>query len=449
MSILVAIMLFGWVPFAIFCFSVLDVRKAILVTLIGGWLFLPHIPGYDLPGMPPYDKNMAIAIALIVGSFFSSGKNVEKKYKRERKRIIKLLMAVWCFCPIITSFQNGLGLYDGISSSFENIINWAIPFGFGMRYFIEPKHFKMLCNALILGGMIYVPLCLFEVRMSPQLNNIIYDFFPHSWGQHFRYGGWRPIVFMQHGLMVALWMSLTTVTAFWLWRSKKVVSMVYIPIGIVFVLLFVTTILCKSKGAFFLMILGCSLLFFFKHNKIRLLLMILLLSIPVFLGLRAFGIMQSDQLVIVASRVFDQERIDSLNFRLTQEDYTISHTKQRKWFGWGGFGRNRPDLGQYEKSTLDSLWIITFSVYGFVGLISLFAIMLYGPWRVIQHYRKRGFYVESSMVYPVLLSCIVILFMIDQLLNKMVNPIFILISGALAVYSVNCRESSWVNLNKT
>ena len=59
----------------------------------------------------------------------------------------------------------------------------------------------------VLGGLIYVPLCLFEVRMSPQLHNMVYGFAQHSFGQTVRGGGWRPMVFMQHGLAVGLFMS--------------------------------------------------------------------------------------------------------------------------------------------------------------------------------------------------------------------------------------------------
>ncbi|MBV5327317.1 MAG: hypothetical protein JZU65_06720, partial [Chlorobium sp.] len=84
---------------------------------------------------------------------------------------------------------------------------WGVPFLAGRIYFKDESTIKDLHRGIIIGGLIYMVLCLYEIRMSPQLNNMLYGFFPHSWVQHLRYGGFRPIVFMQHGLMVALWMA--------------------------------------------------------------------------------------------------------------------------------------------------------------------------------------------------------------------------------------------------
>ena len=44
---------------------------------------------------------------------------------------------------------------------------------------------------------------LVEVRLSPQINTWIYGFFQHDFIQMMRYGGFRPIVFLPHGLWVA------------------------------------------------------------------------------------------------------------------------------------------------------------------------------------------------------------------------------------------------------
>ena len=54
---------------------------------------------------------------------------------------------------------------------------------------------------------------LFEVRFSPQLNIWIYGFFQHDFQQMIRGGSFRPIVFLPHGLWVALFFLSTLVAA--------------------------------------------------------------------------------------------------------------------------------------------------------------------------------------------------------------------------------------------
>ena len=87
--------------------------------------------------------------------------------------------------------------------------------------------------------------------MSPQLSNMFYGFFPHSWQQHVREGHFRPIVFMQHGLMVSLWMAVSSVTAFWLWRSEQLKEIKNIPMGVVFILLSITCLVFQINQRFF------------------------------------------------------------------------------------------------------------------------------------------------------------------------------------------------------
>lgn len=62
---------------------------------------------------------------------------------------------------------------------------------------------------------------LYEVRLSPQLHRIFYGYFPHSFAQQVRGGGFRPVVFLQHGLWVAFFAMMMTVVTFALWCQNK------------------------------------------------------------------------------------------------------------------------------------------------------------------------------------------------------------------------------------
>src|SRR5204863_66271 len=72
------------------------------------------------------------------------------------------------------------------------------------------------------GGLIYSVLILWEVRMSPQLHATVYGASPRQadFAQAIRWGGYRPIVFMPHGLAVALFICNTVMAAFILARNR-------------------------------------------------------------------------------------------------------------------------------------------------------------------------------------------------------------------------------------
>ena len=76
-----------------------------------------------------------------------------------------------------------------------------------------------MLRGLVVAGLIYSLPMLFEVRMSPQLHTWIYGYFPHSFGQQMRDGGFRPVVFIGHGLGVAFFVMTTVVAAAAFWRT--------------------------------------------------------------------------------------------------------------------------------------------------------------------------------------------------------------------------------------
>ena len=96
--------------------------------------------------------------------------------------------------------------------------------------------------------------------MSPQLHRLLYGYHQHSFIQQVRDSGFRPMVFMQHGLMVATFMATGTLVAYWLWRSRDRLPFFGIPSGWVVTLLGVTTVLCKSLAAVGLLLAGVLLL---------------------------------------------------------------------------------------------------------------------------------------------------------------------------------------------
>ena len=433
MTNLVPLMLFGWIPVTVLSFFLFKPHQAVLFSVIGGWLFLP-MAVYDLQGLPAYSKVTAISVGLVLGGRISG----QRQVVTFTWKLYDLPVIIYCISSIAISLSNHLGFYDGLAGFLSRAIWLGIPYLAGRVYFNSSDKLRDLCKGIILGGLLYVPFCLYEMRMSPQLHNMIYGYFQHSFIQHARYGGWRPIVFMQHGIMVAFWMAVASVVAFWSWRSGEIKNLKGVPMSFCVVVLSVTTIFCKSANGWFALIVGCVCYIFSRILKIQNILLIFFLIIFLYIGLRSINIVSSEELITLASFVFDPERVSSLGMRLSQEDLFSLKAWERPLFGWGGHDRGLPvDLatGQIIVSVVDSLWLITFSSSGLVGLFSLYFSLLIGPFLLFKSGMLAKVKDSSFTMTPAtVLSLILILFTIDSLLNAMVNPLYFMITGGLASY---------------
>ena len=440
MTFLVPLMFFGWPFVSLFFFTKLKPHCAVLATVIGGVLFLP-MANYNLPGLPAYSKVTVIAMSLVFAGRVS-GKRRLFSYDFSK---YDLPMILFCLCPVPTSIANGLGFYDGISGMLTQTLLWGVPYAAGRVYFKNTEALKDLCFYIILGGLLYVPLCLYEIRMSPQLSNMIYGIFPHSFAQHVRGGSYRPIVFMQHGLMISLWMAISTYVTFWFWRSNLIKHFNGLPISLCFWVMLLTTILCKSVNGFFVLFISCSLYLGSSVIKLRTSLLLVLYVIPLYLIFRLNNIITTDDVVLFVSKFVDSARSGSLEIRLVQEDLFIEKALLRPFLGWGGYGRGwpmDPDSGRKMVQMIDSLWLITFSSKGFLGLISLYSMMLVGPFQAVKFVKHKGKLNEWSTLCPLALALAVVFFMIDMLLNGMINSIYILISGALLGWYLEKKKAS-------
>lgn len=444
MNLTVPTMLFGWVPLTIILFLILKPRRAVICSVFGGFLFLP-LASYDWPGLPAFSKTSALALSLLLGGIVSG----QRKNASFRWQIHDLPMVVWCFfSPLFSSHLNGLGFYDGLSGVVNTYLTWGVFYWAGRIYFTEISDLRDLSVGIIIGGLIYVPLCLFELRMSPKLSYMFYGFFPHIYSQHVRYGGYRPIVFMQHGLMVALWMAQASVVTYWFWRNRIIQEIKILPIQLLAFILFVTAILCKSVNGWFFLLAGIISCIYFKTSKSSKLFWWIILLIPIYIVSRITGIISAEIMQEFAQLIFiNDERIQSLTARLVQEDLFSVRSMERPFFGWGLLLRGLPidpDTGKQLVSTWDALWTIILSTRGLVGLTSLYLSMLLGPWLVFRNDKhlmasSYGQY-EKYRIDALVISLVVFFFVIDSLMNAMFSPVYILCSGALVSSHLSIKK---------
>src|SRR5262249_41129920 len=84
----------------------------------------------------------------------------------------------------------------------------------------ETRDTADILRVLVIAGLAYSPLMLFEIRMSPQLHILFYGYLPHKFIQTVRGEGFRPVVFLGHGLLVAFFAMTSFVAAAAFWRTR-------------------------------------------------------------------------------------------------------------------------------------------------------------------------------------------------------------------------------------
>ncbi len=426
MGALIPITLFGWIPVVVVLFSLLPARKAVIAAYLCAWLFLP-IAGYELPGFTNYNKITATTVGVILGALIFDNANL----RAFRLSWQDLPMACFCLSPLFSSVANGLGLYDGISGASFKLLTWGLPYFTGRLYFSSLKGMRELAYFMVLGGLVYVPLCLWEVRMSPQLHANVYGVAQHSFDQTRRGGGFRPMVFMHHGLMLSMWMAVCTLCSAHLWLSGALRAIRGVPMSIVTLALFATTILCKSTGATLLLLLGFATLYVLKHRRTALPIFALVLAPLLYVGVRAGNTWDGSQALELAAMV-SEDRAGSVGFRLEAENKLAAHAMLQPMFGWGTWGRNfvpRYDGGE-EMVVADGLWILVFGTQGFFGLIALLGCILLPVVMFAKCYPPRRWH-KPEIAAAAVMATILCLYMLDNLANAMVNPIFMLLAGGL------------------
>ncbi|MGQ4650680.1 O-antigen ligase domain-containing protein [Lyngbya aestuarii] len=439
-SLLVPLVMFAWIPVVLYIFMRFPAQRAIVISFIGAWLFLPEA-GLELPALPDYDKASATSYGVLLATFiFDFG-----RFSLFRFGWIDIPMLIWCLCPIASSMTNGLGLYDGVTTAVTQTMSWGVPYFLGRIYLNDLAGLRKLAVGIFVGGLVYVPLCLYEIRLSPQLHNILYGGHPSGFGMSIRLGGFRPTVFMRHGLAVGMWMMTATLIGIWLWRTGVVKQIWNIPVTWLVAALLVTFVLCKSTGAYIYLGLGLVILFIGKYFRTAIPAFLVVLSICSYLYINAeTETYFTDQIITsLKGAGMPEERVQSLEFRFNNEELLTDKARERKMFGWGGWGRALIfDEDGKQLTIQDSLWIIAFGHHGTVGIASLTASMLLPVVSLFWFRYPASLWSNRKVAPAAVLAMVLILFMIDCLLNAMVNPIYVVANGAIAGVILKEPESN-------
>ncbi len=425
LSVPIALTVFAVVVVA--CFQTLDPRRAVTLCLLGGTMFLPVFESaYHVPILTT-KAAFVPAVVLAASLLFDS-----QRWRRQRPSLLDLPIAIICLVPCTTSLSNDLGAYDAAYSAFSATMTWGAPYLLGRVYLGHRKATEGFANTLVVAALVYVPLCAWEIRMSPSLHQNVFGFSQgHNWTDNVRFGGYRPAVFMDHGLMLGMFMASGTLVALWMWRTGARRSLWGVSFGWYCAVLAGTMLLTKSVGAILLLFGGFAVLEMTRRFRTAAFILVLLTAPAAYCTTRVAGWWSGQALVAFAADTINSERAGSLAFRLANEDILIDKARAKPWLGWGGWGRSSvKDEEGRTISVTDALWIIVFGTQGMVGLIAL-GLFLAIPAALLRRFPARD-WTHPALAGTAALAVSCLLWAVDDLFNAMMTPVIPAICGAMA-----------------
>lgn len=430
--------LFAWPLISIVFFQRLRLPLAILVTIVGGFLLLPTGTALNLPGFPSLSKTTIPALtALVLALVFAKDDRSDDLRPAgliPRHPIILVLLGMLVLGAVMTALTNtdaltygyrrlpGLRLYDAASMAVSALM-MVIPFLLARRYLADPAALRLMLIVLCVAAVGYAFLALFEVRMSPQLNRWTYGFFPHDWLQHIRGGGFRPVVFLNHGLVLGIFLAMSLLATVGLMR-----------------------IYARRRGVFLAAALWLGLTLLLSRNLGAVMISAVLLPVVIFLGVRgqllvaaiiagvflAYPVARTSQILPIAQVLelaedIDPQRAGSFITRLENEERLLAKASERPLFGWGGWGRSRVYSAAGGDITIsDGIWIIRLGIDGWVGYVARFGLLTGPVFLLLLHRRRYDIGMETSVLTIILAANL-----IDLVPNSSNTPLTWLIAGAL------------------
>jgi hypothetical protein len=370
------------VPVSISLFFFMSPQRAALITVLGGDLFLPELVNFKFPLLPELGKHNLPYVCVLIGCLLR-GRRRTMKSPTERWFVVLTLVLI--VGAVLTSTTNGdtvvlrkyvrpivgLNLKDGLYIAALNLTQVSLPFFIGCALFRTVDDVRLLLKGFAFAALVYVPFALLEIRLSPMLHMWVYGYFAHGdFSQTMRYGGYRPMVFMSHGLSLARFFMAAIFLSFTLARVRG--TLFGLPARSVGWALFVILIVCKSTGAIIFAFITIPILNW-GRPKLQVRVAVLLASFVVLYPvIRGLDLLPTDAILKTLSTVIGGDRVESLAFRFINENILLNKARQRFLFGWGLYDRNFALIDGYTIAVSDGYWVIEIGTVGLVGFIATF-----------------------------------------------------------------------------
>lgn len=436
-----------WPLVCVLLFRRLPMERAILWSILGGYLLLPEGTAFDLPLVPSMDKYSIPSLCAFVICVFVMGRKVALLPESIAGKALTLLFVFSVVATVLGNLDPmvyrlqisadpiefktwqspGLNIRDIFSVVAQQVIV-LLPFLLARQYLSSDHGLRELLLALVLASLAYSIPSLIEVRLSPQLHTTVYGFFQHDFSQAMRGGGFRPLVFMPHPLWLAFFMVSAVLAAAALTRAGT--GKQRTRFLVVTAYLFAVLVLCKSLAAL-IYALAFTPVVLLLSARMQIRLAVLLAAIAVtYPTLRNLDLIPTRELLEIAASI-DPEREQSLEYRFNNEEQLLDRADLKPVFGWGGWSRNLvrdPQTGEIL-TIPDGRWIIVFGTFGWVGYIAemgLLALPL-----LLLLLRSRRMHNREITPYVAPVAIILAANMTDMLINATLVPLTWMCAGAV------------------
>jgi hypothetical protein len=439
-NILADTALFLWAPVVVVLFVKLRPAKATMYALLGGVLFLPELMEFDLPVVPPMNKQTVTTVwTLLAAVIFARRRLAQAKpfWGVDGFFVLAALGSIGTIMtntdPLVTgpTTRPALGVYDMIASTIKDLMKIFLPFFLARAMVRSPRELRIFFGAMFALTVVYSILALVEVRLSPQMHRWVYGYHPAGFGMTKRWGGYRPVIFMLTGLAVANFVltgGLLATAEVKTGRRTKRWSLFFA----------VVLVLCKSTGAIIYGAVLYPVVALTRQPKMRIALFLgaLTLFYPL---LRTAELFPAELLVETAETYLNEERALSLGFRFDQEKELLERALERPFFGWGSYSRNRifdEETGE-DLSVTDGEWVIIIGKRGLVGFVGFFGLLL-TP--LLMAWRQLDKVAPKERILVAALGLVTAVNAVDLLPNGLFNYLPLLYSGALAGVAQGIRS---------
>lgn len=449
--------LFLWVPISAMIFASTTPVRAVVYTVVFGTLFLPERVAVDPPILPPIDKNGLSMLCALVGLVMTAPRRVfaAKPFRGWDIPIVIMVVASvgtvqtngdtfiyggqpdWNGDPFPITVLPALPKSYIVSMTMQDIVSLWAPFFLARATFRSREDVAELLRALSTAAVIYVPLMVIEMIVSPQLHRWVFGYHASNFAHAVRGSGFKPNVFMLGGLAVALFGFISVMAATTLHRTRLPAG----PVPAIVAAGGMTLALVFSRNTAVLVYLAATLplaLAFRARTQARVALVLVSLF-AAFPYLRVTDRVPTDDLVALSAR-YDDERAQSLKFRFDNEDILLERALERPWFGWGGYSRNRvfDEVTGKDISITDGEWIIHMGYRGVVGTAGWILLLFMPVFAAARLIPRTPLEVDRLLLGG--LSLAVAVQAIDLLPNASFNSLPYLMAGVLAGLVSGLRE---------
>jgi hypothetical protein len=411
---------------------------AVPLIILGGQMFLPPVLTFDAPLVPPLGKDIIPPLSALLACAVLRPRSLTRAKPGRSYDWFLTLQCLAYYGTYITNREAiwfgprmfpGHTFHDVLSGAVSTYIYWWPPFFLGRALYKTSKDLRSLFVMVAGAGIVYTPFLAIEMKMSPQLNLWVYGFHQSDFIQTIRGGGYRPKVFMRHGLNVGFFMCFTLLAAGALVKIKKRVLGFKPRLAMIYLLVFL--ILCRSAGALTYAVAFLPLILFAKvktQTRWTRIVVLLVFSYPL---CRAMGLVPVEKINDFFLSMFGQDRAGSLGYRLEQEGKVMERALTRWVFGWGAYGRMWPHdpVTGGDLFAVDGLWAIQMGVRGVAGYVTLFGMLLLPAWRARNMMARIASPQDRILVAA--LGIMTVVYVADMIPNSSIDPYLTFLVGVL------------------